>query len=187
MSRGNRLLECPDCEEPTLIVKRSDVDENNVGMRRYECQECRKTWTTIEVFFVDDQGDPDSFNQIALNVRIGDREKYHRQKGTTKPRRMLKATDEIRTRRKNGRVTIYYHRNPRVRPIFTECHRGHSFTPENTYYNTSSGAQQCRACRRISQKAWNDRNRDRVRAMKRIGDRARRAAKRNEGKELAVA
>lgn len=33
----------------------------------------------------------------------------------------------------------------------THCHRGHEFTPENTYYRTRpQGGRECRACQRLS-------------------------------------
>ena len=198
MSRSNRLLECPSCEEPTLTVVRSDADENNIGMRRYRCSECRQCFTTLEAFFVDDQGDPDCFNQIALNKRIGDREKYHRRKGNSKPRRPLKSTDQIRVTRTNGSITLSYKRNRRVRPTFSECKRGHPFNAENTYINKSSGAQQCRACRRINQRTWNEKHREQRRAIvlaydqahreqKRISDRIRRQNKKEQLNDPRIA
>ena len=36
------------------------------------------------------------------------------------------------------------------RPNQTHCKRGHEYTPENTYRRGSSGARQCRACQRRS-------------------------------------
>lgn len=159
MTRGNRLLECPECEEQTLTVERTDTNENNVGFRRYHCSECRKYWTTLEVFFTDDEGDPDSFNQIALNKRIGDREKYHRTKGTV-PRRPLKETDQIMVYQGKGSVTLRYLRSPRKKLVWTACRRGHPFDAKNTAINKTTGAQVCRICRRANQNRWSEKNRD---------------------------
>ena len=173
------MLECPACEEPTLTVIGSDADENNVGMRRYRCSDCRKSFTTLEVFFVDDEGDPDCFNQIALNQRLADREKYHRRVGVRKSYRPLKATDQITVLQRNpGVLTLRYKRNPRVSPRWSQCKRGHSFTPENTYINTYSGAQQCRSCRRITQKRWAERNPEKIRASRKAYDDTHREQKR---------
>ena len=40
----------------------------------------------------------------------------------------------------------------------THCHRGHEFTPENTY--VLHGARTCRACRRINHAAYRERQRE---------------------------
>lgn len=178
MSRSNRLLECPNCEEPTLTVVGSDADENNIGIRRYQCAECRNKFTTLEAFFTDDEGDPDCFSQIALNQRLADREKYHRRVGVRKAMRPLKSTDQIRVTRSTGMVTISYKRNPRVRPIWPECKRGHPFDEENTLINKTSGAQQCRRCRRINQRNWHERNREKVRQTQKRYDDSHREIKR---------
>lgn len=180
MSRSNRLLECPKCEEPMLTVVRSDVDENNIGMRRYQCEECRNKFTTLEVFFIDEEGDPDCFNQIALNQRLADREKYHRRHGLRKAKRPLKSTDQIRFFSRPGRVVLDYKRNPRVRPIWPECKRGHPFNEENTCINKTSGAQQCKPCRRINQRNWHERNREKVRETQKKYDDGHREIKREK-------
>lgn len=193
MTRGNRLLECPECEEPTLTVERTDADENNIGFRRYNCSECKKYWTTLEVFFTDDEGNPDPFNSIALNKRIGDREKYHRTKGTV-PRRPLKETDRILVFRGQGSVTLKYLRSPRKKLIWTACMRGHLFDAENTAIHKTTGAQVCKKCRRMSQQRWSERNREKRRLFNRQYSAAHKEQKRlsdrlyrQRRKELALA
>ena len=38
------------------------------------------------------------------------------------------------------------------RQWMTHCHRGHEFTPENTYRNAKTGLRNCRACQRERQR-----------------------------------
>lgn len=47
--------------------------------------------------------------------------------------------------------------NQRKRTLKLLCIRGHEFTPENTAF-TTSGQRACRACRRILNRGWYDRN-----------------------------
>lgn len=46
------------------------------------------------------------------------------------------------------------------------CPSGHVRTPESTYIDPN-GKRHCRICRKKSQQAWRDRNRDKVRAANR--------------------
>lgn len=36
----------------------------------------------------------------------------------------------------------------------THCHKGHEFTPENTYYRTDGRGRACRTCNAARQNAW---------------------------------
>lgn len=36
-----------------------------------------------------------------------------------------------------------------------KCIRGHEFTPENTYIKPSTGARECRTCRKMKRPQWN--------------------------------
>jgi hypothetical protein len=61
----------------------------------------------------------------------------------------------------------------------THCARGHEFTPENTYVPKTGGKRVCRTCKSKGQRAWRERNPERIRELNREAGRRRRA-KRNE-------
>lgn len=151
--RANPYLECPRCETDTLIVIGSDVTEQNVGLRRYRCDECRNTFSTVESFFTDDEGNEDCFLQLAMNVRLRDREAHQRRTGK-KPRRQLKPSDRLATVYMPGRVMLTYVRTPRAKAVFLECKRGHRLEGDNVRINTTTGNRYCVTCNRASQYEW---------------------------------
>lgn len=148
------MLDCPQCEDRTLSVVGTDVSDNNIGLRRYQCSECRNRYLTVESFFLDDNGDPDAFLQLALNTRLADREAHRRRTGK-KARRVLKPTDNLLLLQRNGLTSIRYLRSAHQPTIFLECKRGHALEGDNLYVNPKSGARTCKACRRINQHNFN--------------------------------
>lgn len=156
MTRGNSLLECPKCVENTLEVVASDVDEQNIGLRRYQCKECRNRFTTVETFFTDLSGDEDPFLNLALNYRLAERAAHYRRTGT-KPRRQLKPTDSLVLETDNGTITIRYKRSWRDgRLVFLVCKRGHSLEDKtNVYVNPRTRVRTCKKCRAINQARFN--------------------------------
>lgn len=155
-TNGNSLLECPRCQTNTLIVVGSDANEANVGIRRYQCEDCRNRFTALEAFFLDDEGNEDCFLQLALNWRLHERENHERRTGK-KPRRQLKPTDSVVVRQGHGTLAFTYHRSPRKKALFLVCKRGHELNDGNTYTNPYTKARTCLPCKRAYQRAWNKR------------------------------
>ena len=151
--RANPYLECPRCELDTLEVYGTDVTDAGIGLRRYRCQECRNTFSTVEAFFTDDEGEEDCFLQLAENVRIRDRETHQRRTGKP-PRRQLKPTDALRVERSDGRITISYVRRPKVKSIYLLCKRGHELRDENVGINSTTKNRFCMQCKRDYQRDW---------------------------------
>lgn len=161
VGRSNPYLECPNCAENTLETIGSDVVDSDVGVRRYRCEECRHVYTSVETFIVDDEGNEDCFRQLALNVRLREREKHQKLTGH-QPRRQLKATDSLRVERSQGRVTITYVRSPKMKAVFLMCKNGHKLEGDNVGINTTTGNRLCLTCKRNYQRDWS-RTRDRLR------------------------
>ena len=56
----------------------------------------------------------------------------------------------------------YIAKGLRVPRLKTHCHRGHEFTPENTYVTPGSGIRHCWACRRDYAREYYDSNKEEI-------------------------
>ena len=159
MSARNSRMECPNCEDTTLQAMRPGSEQLEVGLviHRYICADCRRTYTSVESLFEDDEGDPDSFLNLALNARLRDRENRYRRLGT-KPRRQLKPVDHLAVHRKPGLVSIRYVPSPHVKALFLTCKNGHDLNEVGIYLK-SDGARVCLPCKRKYQREWDQQRR----------------------------
>lgn len=146
----------------------SDIEDEGIGLRRYMCLDCRRTFLSIEALFIGADGDEDAFRALAANLRWRNRERYWKKRGRKPPMRVVKESDSLQVQVRPGFLSIKHIPAKQPKRVFLRCQRGHDMTvAENVYTfkrKTPDGGivlnRQCKPCRKAYQSKYAKRRYD---------------------------
>lgn len=163
---GTAKFECPTCYRQDTLVRGREVREEGYVVKRYNCRsrEC-PPFVTAEAIVYDTDGNLASFNPLAPNRRLLDRERQQRKKGYG-GRRALKETDSLN-------IQIQYIKGKDVVYEPKSCLVGHEYTDDSSYIGPD-GKRKCRECRRNAQRTYAQNHPERLRERQRISAQRRR-------------